>query len=293
MFGTITVDKPELKIKEFELYHSYYCGLCRSLGSRTGLLSHLTLSYDMTFLALLLTDLYDEEPHCCTERCPIRPWLRCRKADNRFIAYASDMNVLLSWYNLLDDWYDDRDVRAYALVRALKPAVRRLRREYPRQAKAVSVYMKKLRQCESEAVPDLDLAAGLTGEMLGEIFVFQEDIWAERLRRIGFFLGKYIYLLDAWEDLEEDTASGSYNPWKSVPAEQRTPDAARDLLRMMLGEACRAFEQLPTIDMAPILRNILYSGIWSKFEKSCKEGGTNGHDGSVQGSGRQIRCFRR
>ena len=288
MFGTITVNRPELKVRELDVYQQFYCGLCRTLGKQTGLLSHLTLTYDMTFLALLLADLYDEQVQAVPERCPIRPWKHCRKADCPSLSYAADMNVLLSYYNLLDDWYDDKNLRSLTLARTIRAQVRRIRLEYPRQAKAVAQYMKELRQCEKTGSTDLDLAAGLTGEMLGEIFVYREDIWQERLRRLGFFLGKFVYLTDAWEDRAADRAGGSYNPWG-----EESPEEARKILTLMMSEACRTFEQLPLLEYADILRNIVYSGIWNRFEKANKESEDPSRDGSVQGTGRQIRCHGR
>ena len=264
MFGTITINRPELKVKDLETYQEFYCGLCRALGKENGLTAHLTLTYDMAFLAMLLTDLYDVPTAFPKGCCPVRPWKICRKAENSCVAYAADMNVLLSYYNLADDWKDDRNVKALALARTLRPAVKRIRRDYPRQARAVTQYMQKLRQCEAGRSTDLDLAAGLTGEMLGEIFVYREDVWESRLRNLGFYLGKFVYLIDAWQDREEDAESGSYNPWAG-----QTKEEARQILTMMMSGACRSFEQLPLLEYADILRNILYSGIWSRFESSA------------------------
>ena len=120
MFGIIVINKPELKVREFEEYRAFYCGVCRSLGKRSGFFAHASLTYDMTFLAVLLSDLYDDpvRPYC--ERCPIRPWRRCRKHTNPHIDYAADMNVLLTYYNLLDNWHDDRDFRSLLFARYLR-----------------------------------------------------------------------------------------------------------------------------------------------------------------------------
>lgn len=267
MFGTIVINKPELKVREFEEYRAFYCGVCRALGKRSGYFAHASLTYDMTFLAVLLSDLYDDPVRPSFERCPIRPWRKCRKHVNVHIDYAADMNVLLTYYNLLDNWHDDRDLRSLIFARYLRGKVRRIRKRWPRQGQATLRYMKELARCEKEKSPDLDRAAGLTGELLGEIFVREEDIWSERLRRIGFYLGKYIYLMDAWEDREEDRMAGTYNPWLLQPEERQTADSCREILTLMMSEAARTMEQLPVLEYAPILRNIIYSGVWTRFEE--------------------------
>ena len=55
MFGYVLINKEELKFKEYDVYKSYYCGLCQTLNNRSGRFAQLTLNYDMTFLQLLLT----------------------------------------------------------------------------------------------------------------------------------------------------------------------------------------------------------------------------------------------
>ena len=283
MFGYIAVNKPELKIREFDEYQSFYCGLCCSLKRTSGRISQMTLTYDMTFLALLLTALYEEETELRMERCPIRPWRKVRKSVNPMTDYAACMNVLLACYNLQDDWIDDRSLKSGIEYRLLIRKTGKIAEKYPRQSKAVLDYLQELHRCESERTADLDLAAGLTGRMLGEVFACRDDIWADDLRQMGFFLGKYIYLMDAWEDMEEDRKSGSYNPWLvcreqilAMAPKTQTPEDFFEsyilqILTMMMAETTRAFERLPILEHAEILRNILYSGIWSKYESVKKE----------------------
>lgn len=266
MFGYICVNKPEMKIRDFEEYNSFYCGLCRSLKKRTGRLGQMTLTYDMTFLSILLTGLYEDKTTCTCERCSVRPWRKMKKQQNRWTAYAADMNVLLASYNLEDDWLDEKSIKGFVLSRLLSSRRKRIEKQYPRQSQAVSRYLEALHECEASRSPDLDLAAGLTGKMLAEIFVCEEDIWSDSLRKMGFFLGKFIYLMDAYEDMEEDKKSGGYNPWLTLPQDEFLEDSCLQILTMMISEASKAFETLPILLHADILRNILYSGVWSKYE---------------------------
>ncbi len=265
MFGYVIVNKPELRVREYDTYHAYYCGLCHTLKRKFGPLGSLTLSFDMTFLGLLLTSLNEAETKESSHRCVVHPLSKHPRRENEYLDYAADMNLLLSYYNLLDNWQDDHDLKSYALAKTFRHSVKKIQKKYPRQSRAVDLYLSHLSQCEKEGNPSLDYAAGLTGEMFAEIFIHQEDLWSPTLRRMGFFLGKFIYLMDAWEDRREDQKKQSYNPWNL--SGDISPERAFQILTMMMSECALAFEQLPILEDVEILRNILYSGVWTRFEQ--------------------------
>lgn len=270
MFGYVTTNQEELKIKDFRRYQTFYCGLCRDLGDRHGQTARLTLTYDMTFLAVLLTGLYEPEERVEERFCPLHPAKKriCRR--NAAVSYAADMNLLLCYYNLLDDWLDEKKPVPLALARMIRGDVREIMIKYPRQARAVRQYMKKLRECELENSPDLDRASGDTGRMLAEIFVWKDDHWKETLGKVGFYLGKFIYLMDAFEDVEKDRKTGNYNPWRFIADEEKFQDRALQILTMLAARCSGEFEKLPVVEYVDILRNILYSGIWTKYERLKK-----------------------
>ncbi len=270
MFGYVTTNVEELKIKDYRKYQTFYCGICRELRDRHGQLSRLTLTYDMTFLAILLTGLYEPEDTLEKHFCPLHPGKKhpCRK--NEAVRYAADMNLLLCYYNLLDDWIDEKKPVPLAMARVIRRDVKEIIREYPRQSQAVKRYMKELRECEREKSPDLDRASGATGEMLSQIFVWKEDQWRETLEKIGFYLGKFIYLMDAYEDVEKDRKTGNYNPWLPIAGEEKFRERASGILTMLAAQCSRQFEKLPVVEYVDILRNILYSGIWTKYERLQK-----------------------
>lgn len=268
MFGYITVNRPELKMKDAVLYRSFYCGLCRSLKKRYSLAGQATLSYDMTFVGLLLSALYEPRTEEGTTFCLLHPSERHPIVKNDYIDYAADMNLLLAYYNLLDDWQDEKKVSAKLGADVLKRGIKRITAAYPRQVKAVQDYIAAVSAIEKKGEPDLDGPAGATGIMLGELLVKEEDVWSETLRQLGFFLGKFIYLMDAYEDLEKDIKKGSYNPWSGLGRTRvEIADKAQEALTMMAGEMCLAFERLPIVTYEDILRNILYAGIWMKFDE--------------------------
>lgn len=266
MFGYIVINQPELKIKDYETYRAYYCGVCHSLKERHGKIGQLTLSYDMTFLSVLLNALYEAEVQDESHGCIMHPTKKHRMLFNQISDYAADMGIMLSYFNLKDDWKDDKNVKSYALAKGLKKKERKIEARYPRQAKALRNYIYQLTTCEQNKSKSIDEAAGLTGTMLSEIFVYKEDEWSEELRQIGFFLGKFIYLMDAYEDIDDDIRSGSYNPWKSYIGKPDFEEQVKKILTMMMSECAKAFELLPIVKDVEILRNILFAGVWSKYE---------------------------
>lgn len=271
MFGYITVNQQELKIKEYSRYRAYYCGLCKALRERHGIAGQMTLTYDMTFLAILLSGLYEPDSRSCPGRCLVHP---CRKHEilsNEYTAYAADMNILLAYHNCMDDWLDDKSLRKLTYAKLLEKRYKALEALYPRQIQAINIYMEDVRGAEECRLEDLDQISGYTGTLLGELFVYSEDEWSVILRRMGFFLGKFIYLMDAYEDLEADTKKGLYNPWTFYRNRTDFERFCLEVLHMMAADCAREFEKLPILLDAGILRNILYSGLWLKYEMIQKK----------------------
>lgn len=267
MFGYVTVNQDELKIKEWKRYRAYYCGLCHALKETAGQKARLSLSYDMTFLTMLLDDLYDCKQDVGECRCVVHPVKKHSYIKSAATQYAAKMNLLLCYDNLLDDWKDERNAGAALAAAAIRKARMRIAEEYPRQTRAVEQYLEKLQVCEEKRETNLDVAAGLTGEMLAELFCWKEDEWQADLRGLGFYLGKFIYLMDAYEDMEKDNKKGNYNPFLLMRGQVKNADLAEHSLNMMATGAAEHFERLPLVENLEILRNVLYAGIWGKFEK--------------------------
>ncbi|MBD5530234.1 MAG: hypothetical protein HDR02_17790 [Lachnospiraceae bacterium] len=266
MFGYIVVNQPELRIREWEMYHSYYCGLCRILKKKYGRVGQVTLSYDMTFILMLLSGLYDPETVCGKSRCIMHPEKKHEYRCNELTEYVADMNVLLTEYKCLDDWKDDRKRLRLLMARMLGRRTGESRRRYSRKLEQIAAAMEKLSQAEEQGVTDLDYMAGCFGQVMAQIVICREDEWKDNLYRFGFYLGKFVYLLDAYEDLEEDIEKGRYNPLKERYKEPDFEQSCLDILTMMMSACCREFEQLPILDNVEILRNILYSGVWSRYK---------------------------
>ncbi len=266
MFGYVIVNKSELKFREFEVYHSYYCGLCQGLKKRYGFRGQLTLSYDMTFLLMLLTGLYEPETFAGTCRCVAHPMEKHSIRTNIFTDYIADMNVLFSYYKCLDDWEDDKDLLHLCFAKILEGKTGKYKELYEQKVRTIQLLLHNMSEAEKQNCDDIDKMAGLFGKVLGEIVAFKEDEWANTLRELGTYLGEFIYLLDAYEDIEEDIKKNRYNPLKKRYDNLDFEEECRDVLTMLMAECCKAFERLPILDNVEILRNILYSGVWCRYE---------------------------
>lgn len=266
MFGYIAINKAEMKFKDYDIYHSYYCGLCKCLKENYGKSGQLTLSYDMTFLIVLLTGLYEPETVREVVNCIAHPLEKHAARTNLYTDYAASMNLILSYYKCKDDWYDERKKKSFLAARMLKPKVAAISKRYPEKAARISSDLQKLSYYEKLNETDLDKMAGFFGNIMAEIFAYRKDEWEKSLRKIGFFLGKFIYLMDAYEDVEKDEKTGNYNPLKEkFHTDPDFAESSRKLLTLMMAECSREFEKLPILLHADILRNILYSGVWCRY----------------------------
>lgn len=266
MFGYIIINKGDMKFKEFDVYHSYYCGLCRALKERYGAPGQFSLTYDMTFLVILLSSLYEPETKEGVTKCIAHPFEKNNVRRNAFTDYCADMNVLFTYYKCRDDWNDDRKVSRLAYSKIIKGAYRKIRSDYSAKVKKIDSLMRELSVEERKQNEDIDHMAGLFGEIMGEIFAVRRDEWEESLRTLGAYLGKYIYLLDAYEDMEEDIRKNRYNPLKKRFENPDFDEEIKTILTMMMAVCSREFEKLPIIENAEILRNILYSGVWYRYD---------------------------
>ena len=267
MFGYVTANEQELKVKEFKRYKAYYCGLCHCLKKKYGIAGQMTLTYDMTFLILLLTSLYESNTEANALRCMVHPVKKVEVLQNEITEYAADMNLILAYYHLKDDWEDEKKISALTETTFLKRKVEKAVKKYPRQAAVVQKELNHLLELERDGSGDLDGPAGCFGRLMEEVFVYKEDCWEEFLRKMGFYLGKFIYIMDAYEDLPEDIEKGNYNPLREMSESENYEENCKEILCMMMGECVAAFEKMPCILDIDILRNILYDGVWKKYQK--------------------------
>lgn len=271
MFGYVTIYRKGLAKEDLDRYQAYYCGLCQALGRRYGMAGQLTLSYDMAFVAILLSALYEPETQFGTGRCAPHPLRTRPRADNEFQNYAADMTIALAYYNFLDDWQDDHRRASFRQAKKLEPFLPAIREYWPRQYSVITEQLAALNVLEGSGSHDLDALCNAFGTLLGAVFACRDDLWAPVLQEMGRGLGGFIYLMDAYDDLEKDQKKGRYNAlqalWEQLsPAEYETH--CHDLLTQQIGLCAQQFSLLPILQDTPegkLLYNTIYSGVWSKY----------------------------
>ena len=270
MFGYVTAYWKELTKEQQLRYNSIYCGICRGIRDQSGHVARLGLSYDMAFLSALLMSLYEPEETSGKNACLLHPITKKPWVDNVYIRYAADMNVALSYYNFLDDWEDDRKVSAKILAGAFGKHYPEIRNRYPRQCQAIADCIRQLSELEKAGCTNPDEPAACFGQLMAELLVYTEDMWAPTLRQMGMALGRFIYLADAANDYIKDKKKQNYNPFLAMGMAQDKKQWETYLV-LAMGRCTDAFERLPLVQDKDILDNILYSGVWTEYNRRSRK----------------------
>ena len=289
MFGYVRINKAELRVREYEYYRAAYCGLCRSMGKCTGQCSRFTLSYDIAFLAQVRMALTGTVPAFKKRRCIAHPFRsRMMMEPNAELCFAADASALLAFEKCRDDVMDKRGfgrLIARGRLLLLRGAYRRAKRRLPELADALRERLLALSALEREKRPTVDEPAAIFGELLALLFShgLRED--AARIACvIGNKVGRFIYIVDAIDDLEKDEKSRNFNPVLLLYGKEPTKEARQmlqDALLSCLSDAATALDLIDEAQSSPrraVLENILYLGmpaaakrvIWGE-EACCKE----------------------
>ncbi len=266
MFGYVTIAPDALPKERYDRYRAFYCGLCRTLRQRHGGLSRITLSYDLTFLYILLNSLYEPQETLGLEHCAVHPVAGSQFIISEAAAYCADMNIALSYHKCMDNWQDDRSLLGRGEAALLAKSYERVKTLYPEKCRTIEECLAEISQLEKAGDESLDGAANLTAQMLGAIYRYKEhDYWAATLAQMGQGLGRFIYLMDAYDDLPGDLRKKRYNPLAAHHQREDYETFARECLTMLIAECTEAFETLPVVQDADLLRNILYNGCWLRY----------------------------
>lgn len=268
MFGYVRANVADLTEEEKTRYRAFYCGLCRALAERHGQAGRMALTYDMTFLAIFLSSLYEPEEDAGDMRCVTHPAKPHAYVRNVISDYAADMTIALTYHKCMDDWRDERKAASKAYADMLRKPYASVKEQWPRQTECIEKSIQALSEVENRRDASPDAAANCFGQLMGELFVMKDDYWRGALRSFGSSLGRYIYLVDAACDYDDDRKSGSYNP---VVLMEKQPEDMREYLMQALGQASAAFEALPLVQDERILRNIFYSGLWQTYNETMEK----------------------
>jgi len=275
MIGYVEADKPELKVREFDVYNGYYCGLCKAVGSDYSQILRKSLSYDMVFLAILLASLSNKEDsiereHCVMHHIAKKPVLH----DEPALDYSVDMMMILGYEKYLDDIHDGEKGHSFA-GNLLSNATKKAEQKYPEVSEKIKSSLKKLYELEDAGEKSLDLTAQCFGDVMEAVFTGYEplqDMEVEK-RAISILaknLGMWIYLIDAVDDFDDDIKNSQYNPLifhheGKIDKEEAVKEAEA-LLYHYLGEISKAYDLLDIKKNEGILDNIIYLGIRRKTD---------------------------
>ena len=272
MFGYLQPDKDELKIRDYKVYKSFYCGLCRQLGKDYGIIARLTLSYDCTLLALLSVSLKNEDCAFVNKRCVCNPLKKCCYCigKNESMHFAGAVSVILTHYKFFDTLSDEgffKKIAARFLLILFHGAFKRAVREYPEIDRLAQNMMSEQQKAEFDCV-GIDRAAEPTANFLLGLceYISDDEKYLPELKKFCYLIGRWIYLADACDDLEKDVKKGSFNPFVSKynGDVQETMKYCREVLNMTTAHIIMAYDRLPCHSYKAVTDNIIYYGLYAK-----------------------------
>lgn len=272
MFGYVKCDKPEMKVKEYEAYKGLYCSLCKAMIKHFGLLSSLTLSYDIAFLALVRLSFGKVIPHFKSGRCPFNPAKRCNYCNNanEELRYAAAVSVMMLYHKIRDDISDGTFLKRIFMYLLLPYAFlknKKAEKMYPEIGTLIRQAMAKQAEKEKSDTDSIDLAAHESADALGKILAYGFEDEDKSIYRFGYGTGKWVYLCDAADDLEKDVKQGSYNVFANmlgIKCCEDITDGDRHIIEGCLNMSCamvaESFEKINDKTLVPIVENIIYGG---------------------------------
>lgn len=269
MFGYVRAAKPELKIKEYDMYKAVYCSLCRYLGKEYGFAARMMLSYDFTFLALLIMSQQDvfcgiERKACCCN--PLKKCNYCKDSAEAMDIPASAL-VILTKHKIDDNIKDERGIKKLC-YRLIKPLFARPYKKAAKKHNEIAIFAKEFmnnqERIEADGCKDMDVAASPTGEFLAKLFAYSLEGDERVSRELGDKIGRWIYIMDAVCDFADDAKKGRYNP---LSDSEDCVGRARANMSYCIQRARAAFELLDIKKFKDILGNILYVGLDDTMEK--------------------------
>lgn len=287
MFGYVKPDKPELKIKDYETYKAIYCSLCRTLGKEYGLLARFLLTYDAAFYALLKKSVLQAKPDCAYKgMCRFNPLKKCNYIDtDSYLKDAAALTVIMFYYKVLDNINDGKPLKRLA-ARLVYPYIKikfnKAVKKYSKYNDIIKASTDEQARIENEKTDSIDIAAHPTAVSLQKIFSdgIEDETQKRIVERIGYCLGRWVYLMDAFDDLENDIKAGAYNPFalkykldKSFLTgdNKAIEDDIIKSIRLTANETGLVLELLDKNCYKPLIENIIFDGMEAELMKIIKK----------------------
>ncbi len=262
MFGYVAPQLSSLTLEDKDIYQAFYCGLCRAIGGY-GLSSRMSLTYDGTFMAALLTSVQSSElcvPYT-KKGCVMHPLQGKRPSVNGsdVLDYCAAVCVMLCRDKLRDDVRDGRAARGM-LIPLVAGGRRKAAKKYPDAAAIISDGLEELYALEDGGCTSFDAAPTRFGKLMADVitaYPIDEDKKLP-LYELAKAIGCFIYVCDAWDDRESDKRRGLYNVFNITEHDARFAEA---LLDMYCNSAEMAYDLLDTKLCESLLDNIIYNGL--------------------------------
>lgn len=264
MFGYVNICAQSISEEDKKLYLAYYCGLCKAISEKSQFM-RLGLNNDLTFLSVLLGGVYKEKPLFKTNsRCLMHGLKKHDEVKmDKVMDYASDMNILLVYLKILDDAIDDKTPLKKGMGLIFKNTFQKIKNKYPKTSSIIIENLEKLSLLEKNKCSSIDEVSDCFAKLLQAIFVpdFIED---EKTRKVlswmGYNLGRWIYIADAYEDFKKDKKKNNYNPLLFVNSENIKKDIYNSMT-YTLANIASAYDLLDVERNDTLIRNILYAGL--------------------------------
>ena len=211
MFGYVKTDVPNMFVKDTVLYKAMYCGLCKGIGKSTGLKGRFCLNYDLTFLSILAHNLLDIDVAIEKQRCVLHT-IRKRPiaVSDELTERIGALNVILAYHKLNDNVLDEKKGRAKRSF--FKSSYKKAKRKEPIFDTIVREEYNELIKYEKKNTDSIDMSSDPFGNMMKRIFrEILKDKSTEFTDNLAYYLGKWIYLIDAIDDFDKDKKKKNFN----------------------------------------------------------------------------------
>ncbi len=282
MFGYVRCDKPEMKVKEYEAYKGLYCSLCKAMIRHFGILSSLTLNYDIAFLVLMRLSFSGTVPSFKPGRCPFNVTKKCNfcyNADEQF-RFAAAVSMMMFYHKVRDNIRDSsffKRLLMYLLLPYAYMKNKKAEKLYGDLGEIIRQSMQRQSETEKENTDSIDKAAHESADALGKILAYGVDDSKGNIYRFGYGVGKWVYLCDAADDLKDDLKKGSFNVFANFLGLKKGDEITEnDLmiiernLNLSCAYAAESFENSRNKTLVPIVRNIIYGGTEKTMNKILK-----------------------
>ncbi len=278
LFGYVTVDKSEMLGKDFETYKAIYCSLCKQLGKDYSFLTRFILSYDCTFYAVIALSLADKCCGFCSGKCKFNPLKKCNyiKSGEAALSKAAALSVVSVYYKLKDNIADGgffEKLLCYLMMPFFSHWRKKALKNHPEIESVVAKMSSAQFEVEKDKLCFIDKAAEPTANMLSDVLALlieNDDQKSEEKRRVlssfGYFLGKWIYLIDAANDFDDDLKNGNFNPYIIAYGEDKTQHLSdiNSSLDHCLSECLLSYNLLEIQHFNRIVDNVLIYGLPKK-----------------------------